>query len=272
MLWAMQNKSVSAKGALSTVGPYSRAEARTERKHALVTGGSRGIGRAIAEALADDGYALTLVSRVRETNTSVAEALRSGQGATVTGLAADLSTRDGSRSIIEHLVRESDPLDVVVLNAGTGWIAPFGEVPRNRLERVMALNFLEPFLLLQELLPLMRKAAACRGSATVVAVSSITGINAAPQRSAYSASKAALNSLCRTINVELAPEGVRAVAICPGYVDTDLASWAHDRISPDAMMPPTDVAELVRSVIRLSPQATVPEVMLVRASANISEP
>jgi NAD(P)-dependent dehydrogenase (short-subunit alcohol dehydrogenase family) len=134
-----------------------------------------------------------------------------------------------------------------------------------------AVNVRAPFVLLQQTLPLLRKTAAAhpeRG-AKVIALSSITGVAADPDLAAYGAAKAALISLCRSVNAEASQHGVSATAISPGYVDTDMSAHMRGRIDPGQMIRVDDVVELALSVTRLSARAVVPEMVVTRPGEQL---
>jgi 3-oxoacyl-[acyl-carrier protein] reductase len=101
-----------------------------------------------------------------------------------------------------------------------------------------------------------------------VAVASILGIAAEPGLAAYSAAKAALISLCQSINGEESSAAVTATAIAPGYVDTEMSAWVHDRIDPAQMILPADIAELILALTRMSARSVVPLVTMSRASSS----
>lgn len=233
-----------------------------------MTGGSRGIGLAVARTLAADGIDLVLAARQPERLEAVADKLR-GEGATVEHVVADLGNDEGREAVLAAC--GEDPLDIIVLNAGVGVAAPFAEIPRKGFDLVLNVNFVSPFILVQRLLPSLRLAAADNGAATIVAISSITSKYSGQKLGIYAASKAALLSACRTLNLEESGSGVRAVAICPAYVDTDMAAWAYDRVPRASMMPAEDIAELTRCVANLSPAAVVPEIVVARAGSNLTQ-
>ena len=101
-----------------------------------------------------------------------------------------------------------------------------------------------------------------------MAVASILGIAAEPGLAAYSAAKAALISLCQSINGEESSASVTATAIAPGYVDTEMSAWVHDRIDPAQMILPADIAELILALTRMSARSVVPLVTMSRASSS----
>jgi 3-oxoacyl-[acyl-carrier protein] reductase len=101
-----------------------------------------------------------------------------------------------------------------------------------------------------------------------VLLSSLLAAWPEPGLSAYAATKAALSSLARSVNVELGNEGIRAFSICPGYVDTDMSSWVHSRVPQDSMIKGEDVAAVVECLLSLSPTAVIPDVVLHRVAGS----
>jgi len=221
---------------------------------ALVTGGSSGIGLAIARMLRDEGYALTLVSRRAEK----VEAAAAELGATA--LAADVgSAEDCARLVEEHRERHGR-LDVLVNSAGVGIAGAIEDLPGKHFDLQVGVNLRGLFLVTQAAIPLLRES---RG--WVVNLASIAGTLPTPGLATYGATKAAVISLTRSLNEELDGDGVRAVAICPGFVDTPMAQWSG--IPGDEMIQPEDCAEVVRMLLRLSPHARVPQVVIERAGS-----
>jgi 3-oxoacyl-[acyl-carrier protein] reductase len=232
---------------------------------ALVTGASRGIGRAIAQRLAAAGFRLTLSGRRAESLEEVASGL-AGSGAELETVPADMAAEDDVRRLAHRHAERFGALDLLVLCAGFGTSGALADYPVHRLDRQVAVNLRNPFVLIQECLPSLRQAAAaCPGrGARIVAIASLTGVAAEPGLAAYGATKAALISLCQSVNVEESAAGVSATAIAPGYVDTDMSSWVHDRIDPADMIEPDDIAELVAALTRLSGRAVVPSIVVAR--------
>jgi NAD(P)-dependent dehydrogenase (short-subunit alcohol dehydrogenase family) len=169
--------------------------------------------------------------------------------------------------VAQHAAAFGD-LDVLVCNAGTTRRSMLAENRPRDLERLFAVNVSAPFLLVRAALPLLRHAARARGSALVALTSSIAAQRAVSGYSLYSATKSALSSLARSINEEEAPaSGVRACAIEPGFVDTPMTEVLRDELGADAMLSPSDVAEVLRMLLRLSPAAVVGEVVIARRTA-----
>lgn len=223
-------------------------------KAALVTGGSSGIGLAIARALREDGYDLTLAARTAERLEAAAAEL--GAAAVVANVADE---EDCRRLVAEHEKR-FERLDVLVNSAGVGISGRIADLTARQWDLQFAVNVRGLFLVTQAALPLLREA---RG--LLVNISSIAGKLPAPGLAAYAASKAAVISFTQSLNRELADDGVRATAICPGFVDTPMAAWAG--IPSERMIQPEDCAEVVRLLLRLSPNARIPELVLERLGA-----
>jgi NAD(P)-dependent dehydrogenase (short-subunit alcohol dehydrogenase family) len=230
---------------------------------AIVTGASRGIGRAIAEALGEDGYDLTIVARKPESLEQAAAELR-GRGFNVEAVAANLAHADAVAEVVEAHRSRFGRLDVLVNNAGVGVGAGAGEHEPKLIDMQLSVNLVAPVLFYRHALGMLRAAAAEHGSAVVVNMSSISAVMSPPWLSVYGASKAAVIAYTRSMNKELAPEGIKSVALAPGFVDTDMADFIKDEIPAAEMLPVSDVVEAVRFVLALSPNCVVPEIVLGR--------
>ncbi|WBB89867.1 SDR family oxidoreductase [Verrucosispora sp. WMMC514] len=237
---------------------------------ALVTGATGGIGRAICQRLAHTGHDLTICARNAERLAEVADALRC-HDVQVRVESADMAVEADVLRVAHAHVAAYHRLDALVLAAGVGTAGPIETVGLRRFDKQIAVNVRAPYTLVHELMPLMRATAAqdARNGAKIIAISSITGVYAEPGLAAYGASKAALGALCRSINVEASDAGVTATAVSPGYVDTDMSAWVHNRIPPEKMITAGDVAELVMSLTRLSAQTVVPELVITRAGDQL---
>jgi NAD(P)-dependent dehydrogenase (short-subunit alcohol dehydrogenase family) len=222
---------------------------------ALVTGGSSGIGLAIARALKEDGYELTVVSRRPEKVDAAAADLGAH------GVAADVSREeDCERLVAAHRDRYGG-LDVLVNSAGIGIGGRIEELPAKHLDLQVGVNLRGLFLVTKLCLPMLRES---RG--WVINLASIAGTLPTPGLAVYGATKAAVISLTGSLNGEIEAAGVRATAICPGFVDTPMADWSG--IPGERMIQPEDCAELVRALLRLSPYARVPQIVIERLEAG----
>ena len=223
----------------------------------LVTGGSSGIGLAIARALRDDGYDLTISSRRPEKVEAAAGELG------VHGIAADVSREEDCERLVAAHRERFGGLDVLVNSAGIGIGGRVEDLSTKHFDLQLAVNLRGLFLVTKLSLPLLKES-----KGWIVNLASIAGTIPTPGLPAYGASKAAVISLTRTLNAELEAAGVRAVAICPGFVDTPMAEWSG--IPAEEMIQPEDCAELVRFLLRLSPHARVPQVVIERLEAGRS--
>jgi len=222
---------------------------------ALVTGGSSGIGLAIARMLRDEGYELTLASRRPERIEAAAAEL----GALA--VAADLSREeDCVRAVAAHRDRFGG-MDVLVNSAGVGIAGTVESLQAKHVDLQLGVNLRGLLLVSREAIPLLRES---RG--WIFNLASIAGTAPTPGLTVYGATKAAVIALTRSQNLELESAGVRAVAICPGFVDTPMAEWSG--IAPEEMIQPEDCAEIVRMCLRLSPNARIPQVVVERVGAQ----
>ena len=228
---------------------------------AIVTGASAGIGLAVTRALCEDGHAVTMVARREPRLLAAADGLRAA-GFEVHTVALDVAV-DGAAAelVVDHASRHGG-LDVVVANAGRGANGTVAEATAGDVEKMLRTNVGAPFALAAAALPLLRRTAGW-----FVITSSISGIWPMAGFAPYSASKAAAVSLARSIAVEESAHGVRACAICPAFVDTDMTSWLDGQLTTAAMLAPTDVAEAVRFLTRLSASASITELVLRRTGA-----
>jgi NADP-dependent 3-hydroxy acid dehydrogenase YdfG len=221
---------------------------------ALVTGGSSGIGLAIARMLRDEGYDLTLASRTAEKIEAAADQLGAHAVAANMG-----SEEDCIRVVAEHRERFGG-MDVLVNSAGIGIAGASDSLNAKHVDLMLGVNLRGLLLVTREALPLLRES-----KGWVVNLASIAGTEPTPSLVVYGATKAAVIAATKTLNAELDKEGVRAIAICPGFVDTPMAQWSG--LSADEMIQPDDCAEVVRMCLRLSPRARIPQVVIERAGS-----
>lgn len=221
---------------------------------ALVTGGSSGIGLAVARVLREEGFDLTLVSRRPEKIEAAAAELGA---ASIAANVADEA--ECARIVTEHRDRFGR-LDVLVNSAGVGVGGLIEDLPAKHLDLQLGVNLRGLFLVTQAAIPLLRES---RG--WIVNLASIAGTVPTPGLAAYGATKAAVIALTRSLNAELDGDGVRAIALCPGFVDTPMARWSG--IEPDEMIRPEDCAEVVRMCLRLSPNVRIPQVVMERVGS-----
>ena len=221
---------------------------------ALITGGSSGIGLAIGRMLREEGYDLTLASRTAEK--IEAAAARLGAHA----IAADVSQEEDCTRIVSEHVERAGGLDLLVNSAGVGIAGRVEDVQTKHLDRQLAINLRGLLLVTRAAIPHLRES-----KGWIVNLASIAGTQPVPILPVYAATKAAVISLTHSLNGDLDEDGVRAIAICPGFVDTPMAEFAG--LPGDEMIQPEDCAEVVRMCLRLSPRARIPQVVIERVGS-----
>ena len=231
-------------------------------KVAIVTGASRGIGRAIALALGREGAAVVLAARSMERLAEAAELVREA-GGRAEPVITEL-TEEGS---IRHLVKVTRDkfgrLDILVNNAGTTHSARLEETRTEDLNRCWAVNARAPFLLCREALPLLRQAEA----GYIVNISSVVGVKGYPLQSAYTASKHAIRGMSISLAEELRGTNVRVHVICPGAVDTGMVQNVRPDIRQKDLIQPDEIAELVLYLVTHRGNAVLDELHIRRAAA-----
>ncbi|MFL5839835.1 MAG: SDR family NAD(P)-dependent oxidoreductase [Thermoleophilaceae bacterium] len=235
---------------------------------AIVTGASRGIGLALAEALGEEGYALTISARKPDTLEQTAERLR-GKGYDVEDVAANMADEDAIRSVVERHRERFGRLDVLVNNAGVGIGAAVGDQQTKFVDMQLAVNLRAIVLFYRECAEMLRAAGAEHRNAVVVNMSSIAGQSGQAWLSVYSATKAAVVGYTQAMNKELNADGVKSVAFCPGFVDTDMTDFIKESVDAADMMRPEDIAEAMRFILRLSPACVVPEIIFQRPGETV---
>ncbi|SDG92428.1 NAD(P)-dependent dehydrogenase, short-chain alcohol dehydrogenase family [Pseudomonas benzenivorans] len=211
--------------------PYFSLQGRT----ALVTGGTRGIGKMIAKALLEAGATVYVCARDGEACAQTASELSAFGNCH--GIAANLAHEEGVQALAERLAGEIGQLDILVNNAGTTWGAPLESYPAKGWEKVMQLNVTAVFSCIQQLLPLLRKAGSAQNPARVINIGSVAGLTSHGEDAyAYGPSKAALHQLSRMLARELVGQHINVNVIAPGrfpskmtqHIAKDEAAMAED--------------------------------------------
>ena len=227
----------------------------TNQRSALITGGSSGIGLAIGRMLLEEGFAVTLASRTREK----VEAAAAELGATA--IAADVSKAEDCERLVREHVERAGGLDLLVNSAGVGIAGRVEDAQLKHIDRQLAINLRGLVLVSQAAIPHLRET-----TGWIVNLASIAGTQPVPILPIYAATKAAVISLTHSLNADLDDDGVRAIAICPGFVDTPMAEYSG--LQTEEMIRPEDCAEVVRMCLRLSPRARVPQVVIERVGSS----
>jgi 3-oxoacyl-[acyl-carrier protein] reductase len=224
---------------------------------ALVAGGSRGIGRAVALALGREGAGVAVVARGRAGIERVAGEIRA-TGGTAWPVPADLADEGQAAGAVARALEAGGRLDVVVTAQGAGRFGPLESSRTEDWDLMMAVNLRATLLLCRAALASMLAA----GRGTIVNVVSLAAVRAIPGCAAYTASKAGVLGLTRALAAEVRARGVRVAAVCPGAVDTPFWDAIPDPPDRSRMLRPASVAEAVLLVVTQPPEAFVEEIVL----------
>jgi 3-oxoacyl-[acyl-carrier protein] reductase len=220
-----------------------------KNKTAILTGASRGIGLAIAKALAREGVRLGLLSRSKPA---------------IGGefVACDLADLDKIPGAVRQLVDRLGAVDFLINNAGIFLEKPVPEIQLADWERVLRVNVTAPFLLTREVLPQM----IARKQGRIINIASTSSSQGYLHQSAYCASKHALLGFARSLAMEARPHGVHVYNLCPGGVDTGLIKGTHlgERLKGQPMINPEDIAEMVVFLLRQPENIDLPEIIIRR--------
>ena len=234
-----------------------------EPKVALVTGASSGIGLAIATMLAGEGYDLTVAAR-RPEKLERAAAELAAHGTAVHPVAADLAEAEEIARVVASHRERFGRLDLLVNNAGMGIHGEIDGYETKHVDLQLMLNLRSVILFYRDAIDLLRAAGAEHGNAMVINMSSIAGKRGAPGLGVYSATKHGIVGFTEAMNRDLSGAGIKSCVLCPGFVDTQLAEYGANPTPAAEMIRTSDIAETVRSLLRLSPHCVIPEIAMTR--------
>jgi 3-oxoacyl-[acyl-carrier protein] reductase len=232
-------------------------------KVAIVTGASRGIGRAISLALAKESSTVVLAARSIQQLQITAEQVTMA-GGTAHVVHVELTEEQSIRNLIQVVNEKLGRLDILVNNAGVTHSAPLEQTSTEDWQRCISINARAPFILCREALPLLKKSPA----AYIINISSVVGIKGYPLQSAYTASKHALRGMTMSLAEELRGTNVRVHLLCPGGVDTDMVGRVRPDIAKDELIKPEEIAELVLYLVTHKGNAVVDELRIRRATSS----
>ena len=227
-----------------------------QNKVAIVTGGSRGIGLAIAEKLAEMGCEIVITARKRDELEKAAQGIRNNRGK-CEGVACDVSSLIDVQQLAEKIGNRRKKLQIVVNNAGIGgFSSPLHETDPETWDKIINTNLRGVYYMIRAFAPVL----IANGGGDIVNISSLAGKNALPNGATYSASKWGLNGLSYSIAEELRAHNIRVTVVCPGSVNTDLSPHTGKNVTK--MLQPADVAHVVAMVVTQAPQSFASEVLL----------
>jgi NAD(P)-dependent dehydrogenase (short-subunit alcohol dehydrogenase family) len=235
---------------------------------ALITGASSGIGLAMARALGEDGYGVTVSARRPEKLEAAAEELRSA-GLEIESVAANMADEDEVKKVVAAHRERFGRLDVLANNAGVGIGEAMAELSTKFIDMQLAVNLRAVIIGTREALPMLRQAGKEHGKALIANTASIAGKQGEAWLSVYSATKHAVVGFSQSTQKEVANDGIQVTALCPAFVDTPMTDFAKEQVDAEEMIRPEDIAETVRLLLRTSRNCVIPEVMFLRPSDSI---
>ena len=238
------------------------------KRAALVTGGSSGIGLAIARVLGEEGHGVTISARGEERLNEAAESLRA-DGIEVESMTADALDVDGLKALVERHRERWGRLDVLVNNAGVGLGGEIAGFPPKRIDVQLGVNLKSTIVMTGEAMPMLIEAGEEHGGALIVNMASIAGKSGQAWLSVYSATKAGVVGFSQATQNEVGSKGIKVTALCPAFVDTPMTEFAREHVSQDDMIRPEDVSESVRFLLRTSRACIVPEIVFARPGESL---
>jgi 3-oxoacyl-[acyl-carrier protein] reductase len=224
---------------------------RIAGKSALVTGGTRGIGLAIANALASRGASLFVCARRKDEVDRAVAALRSKGTERVAGAACDVRDFDQVRAMIQEAGERSGGLDILVNNAGVGSYSYVEKMPVDEWKATLETNLSGVFYCCHEAIPLMKRS----GGGYIINIGSLAGKNAFPGGAAYNASKFGLIGFSEALMQEVRHDHIRVSYVMPGSVNTEFGRGEEQKRSNTWKLWPEDVAEVVVDLLEMDPRA-----------------
>lgn len=231
-------------------------------KVAIVTGASRGIGRAIGVALAGESAAVVLAARsIPELQRTADQVAKAGGKATI--VVTELTEEESIKNLVKVTGEKFGRLDILVNNAGVTHSAKLEETSTEDWERCLRVNARAPFILCREALGLLRKSQA----AHIINIASVVGVKGYPLQSAYTSSKHALRGMTISLAEELKGTNIRVHLLCPGGVNTDMVDNVRPDIRKEDLIGPDEIAELVLYLVTHKGNAVIDELHIRRATA-----
>jgi len=224
-------------------------------KTALVTGGGRGIGRAVAIAFAREGASIALCARSEKEISEVAAGITASGGRAVP-IRADLRREEDIRRVVSSTVGELGGIDILVNNAGLGYFSRVGEMATAHFDEMWQVNLRAVFLMTREVLPHMT----ARGGGDIVNMSSLAGRNAFIGGTGYASTKWGLIGFSRSLMLEVREQNIRVITLCPGSVDTQFAGPSGAQPRPGVIPSAGEIAAVALDAVRTPRHVMVSEI------------
>ncbi len=238
---------------------------------AIVTGGSGGIGLAIARALGERGYALTLSARRPEKLEQAVAGLRA-DGFELQTVPADVADEEQLLTVFAAHEERYGRLDALCNNAGVGIGGPMDQTQTKYLDMQLAVNLRSLIIGTREGLPLLREAGAEHGKALILNTASIAGKSGQAFLSIYGATKAAVINFTEATARETAGSGIQCTAFAPAFVDTAMTDFVKEAVPGEKMIQPSDIGAAVNFLLETSPNCLIPEIVFNRAGEGPDNP
>jgi 3-oxoacyl-[acyl-carrier protein] reductase len=229
-------------------------------KRAIVTGGTKGIGRAIAEALVREGVAVCISARHEDEIERAVTELGDVGEAKVTGVVCDVRDYEEIKALFEHTVAELGGVDILVNNAGIGVFASVEDLTPEDFRSVLETNLFGVFYCCHEAIPQMKR----QGGGYIINISSLAGVNAHPQMAAYNASKFGLNGFSEALMQEVRQDNIKVSYIMPGSVNTNFGG-GEPGADKSWELQPSDIAQVVLDLLH-HPERSLPSRVEIRPS------
>jgi 3-oxoacyl-[acyl-carrier protein] reductase len=227
-------------------------------KTALITGGSRGIGYAIARRFKEEGANVGITARTTEELDQAASRLNEIDSGSVFAIPGDVSNDNHVNELVSDILKHYDTIDILVNNAGISGHAKLHEMPEDKFRYIMEVNLFGVYLLCNRVLPHMLD----KNSGFIFNIASYAGTKGLPGSGAYGATKSGVITMSESLQREVKDNNIKVMAICPGYVYTDMAK--NSGVDKEDMIQPEDIAETMLYAMRLSQSTLVQKIILER--------
>lgn len=240
---------------------------KLEKRKALITGASRGIGRAAACALADAGADCMLVGRNTDALQRVAEQI-TGKGRKAEYMSIDLTDPSAPEKIVGNMVEMLGGIDYLINNAGAALSKPIEDTTAEDWDKIMSINARAPFLLCRAAIPQLRRSVRENGGPAIINISSVVGRKGYTDQGAYTASKHALLGFTKVLAKELQADDIRVHALCPGGVDTEMIAQMRPDLDKSVLIDPEEIADIILFLLTHRGNAVIDDINIRRAAGT----